>query len=145
MRMNSDLKHWSFFSNRQATSLPGRFRLDTLDFKCYSQGRINSKFWMRAQFRMRPKFMIRFDFSVKHTCNFKIRLDFGLTPNFRIKFDFSFGKDTLNSTLLLAVRWRCLWPSLSTPNAIHSNPNGLWLVSSINSSGKTHGIKWNLC
>ena len=56
--------HNGLFSNRQAASLPGCFKLDMLGFKCLRTLRINSKFRMHTNFTLKPNSSIIFNFSI---------------------------------------------------------------------------------
>ena len=68
--------------------VPVCLELDMLGFRCSHKEELIKNFEC-IEFRIKPNFRIRFNFSMKPTCNFKIRFDFGCKPNFRIGFDFN--------------------------------------------------------
>ena len=78
-------QYWSYvqIAGCQPTRL---LKLDMLGFGCSRMLRMNSKFWMYTNFRMKLNFRIRLTFSMK--ANLRIRFDFSMKPNFRIRFDF---------------------------------------------------------
>ena len=101
-----------------------------LGFGCSRMLRINSKFWMYTNFRMKPNFRIKFNFSMKTNFGirfhfsmkpkFSIRFDFSIKPNFRIWFDFS-TKAVLEKRLLIQLYSR-QWDEEVSRQVYHQHP-----------------------
>ena len=101
-----------------------------LGFGCSRMWRINSKFWMYTNFRMKPNFSIRFNFNMQPNFrirfdfsmqpNFRTRLDCSIKPNFRIRFDFSI-KPVLEKRLSIQLHSR-QWDEEVSGQVYHQHP-----------------------